>query len=113
MENTEAPEKLKEPKFEIDVWKLQVKSTRQLVMGGRLFTHYFNENGDCIATGLGDGPYHMELFIFKHILELEDYMAKKAVQDEAERAIIEANRAAKVAAQEAAKAGKKSMGRPN
>lgn len=112
MENNEVP-KLKEPKFVMDVWKLQVKSTRTLVMGGRVFTHYFNEAGDCIATGLGEGPFHMELFIFKYITEMEEFMAKKAVQDEAERATIEANRAAKAAAQEATKtAGKKPFVRP-
>jgi hypothetical protein len=107
MENAETP-KLKEPKLEISAWKEQVKSTRQLVMGGRVFTHYFNEAGDCIATGLGAGPYHLELFIFKYIEEMEEFIAKKAVQDEAERAIVEANRAAKAAVLESQKsAGKK------
>jgi len=106
--------KLKEPKIVMDDWKKQVKSTRQLVMGGRVFTHYFNEAGDCIATGLGEGPYHMELFIFKFIEAQLAYQKEKAVQDEAERAIVEANRAAKAAAQEAAKsAGKKPFVRPN
>lgn len=112
MENAEVP-KLKEPKFEMDAWKKLVKSTKQLTMGGRVFTHYFNEAGDCIATGLGEGPYHMELFIFKYIEEMKEFLAKKAVQDEAERAIIEANRAAKLAAQDSTKAaGKKPFVRP-
>lgn len=102
---TEVP-KLKEPKMVMDDWKLQVKSTRQLVMGGRLFTHYFNEAGDCIATGLGEGPYHMELFIFKFIEEQLAYQKQKAVEEAAERATFEANRAAKAAAQEAAKVKK-------
>lgn len=109
----EAAPKLKEPKIVMGEWKKQVASTRQLVMGSKLFTHYFNEAGDCIATGLGEGPYHMELFIFKFIEEQIAYQKEKAVQDEAERAIVEENRAAKAAAQEAAKsASKKAYGKP-
>jgi hypothetical protein len=106
MENTEVAVKLKEPKFEIDAWKLEVANTSQLVMGGRLFTHYFNKNGDCIATGLGEGPYHMELFIFKEIVATKAYLVAKAAQDEIERLAVEATRAAKAATQGAAKVKK-------
>lgn len=89
--------KLKEPKMVMDDWKKQVKSTKQLVMGGRVFTHYFNEAGDCIATGLGEGPYHMELFIFKFIEKQLEFKVLKDAQDEAERAEREAAKLTKAA----------------
>lgn len=90
------PVKLKEPKLDMSEWRKLVASTKKLVMGGRTFTHYFNENGAAIATGLGEGPYHMELFIFDHIEELTVYHRAKAIQDEAERFEREAAKLAKM-----------------
>jgi macrodomain Ter protein organizer (MatP/YcbG family) len=90
MEANDKP-KLKEPKLDFSEWKRKnVKSTRQLMMCGTLFTHYLNENGDCVATGLGEGPYHMQLWIYHHIEAQLDFKAKKAIEEEAERADREA-----------------------
>ncbi len=66
-----------EPKFDIVEMRKLVKSQMVLIMGGRTFTHYLNEAGDCIATGLGEGPYHMEFFNFKYIAEMKEFKKAK------------------------------------
>lgn len=98
--------KLKDPLLEFSKWKEQVASTMQLVMGGRIFTHYFDSNMNVIATGLGEGPFHMELFIFAHIRDELAFNEQKALEDEAERATIAKAKAEKIAAQDAAKVKK-------
>lgn len=87
--------KLKEPKIVMDEWRKLVKDTKVFVIGGQKITHYFGESGDCIATGLGEGPYHLQLFIFHHIEAMLEYKAAKAIEEEVERAEREAAKLAK------------------